>query len=142
MADIAAEIETLEHRFMRAWMRREAGELRKLAARDFMMIVASEPSQLLDRPSFVEAMSGPLSCQGFRFNEVCVRKHGRSAWFTASADLELKIDRREWAGKFWISDLWIKGRVKRGWKLVERSLARTDSDDKLPASIRHLQLWH
>ncbi|WFL76883.1 nuclear transport factor 2 family protein [Altererythrobacter arenosus] len=142
MSNIAAEIETLEHRFMRAWMRREAGEIRKLAARDFMLIVASEPAQLLDRPSFVEAMAGPLSCTGFRFHEVCVRKHGRAAWFTARAELELRIDRRDWTGNFWVSDLWLKGRVKRGWKMVERSLARTDGDEQLPGSLRQLQLWH
>lgn len=141
MSDIAAVIETLENRFMRAWMRREIGDIRSIAARDFMMIVASEPAQLLDRPSFVEAIAGPFSLSGFRFHEVCVRKHGRAAWFTAGADLEMRIGGRELVGRFWIADLWKKGRVNRSWKLVERSLSRTEDDDQLSGSIRQLQLW-
>ncbi len=141
MGDIVAEIETLEHRFMRAWMRRELGEIRRLASRDFMMIAAAEPPQLLDRPSFVEAVAGPLSCDGFRFHEVCVRKHGRFAWFTCRADLELRIGGRDWSGKFWISDLWKKGRIKRNWNIIERSLARTDKNEAISGAIRELQLW-
>lgn len=142
MSDIAATIETLEHRVMRAWMRRETSDLRKLLTRDFMMIVASEPPQLLDRPSLVEASGDAFRCTGFRFHEVCVRSHGRFAWFTAAAELELLIGGREIAGKFWIADLWKRGRVKRSWKLVERSLSRPDADEQLPAAIRALQQWH
>ena len=126
---------------MRAWMRRDLGEIRSIAARDFMMIVAADPAQLLDRPSFTEAISGPYTCTGFRFHEVCVRKHGRFAWFSAAADLEMRVGGRDFSGKFWISDLWRKGRVKRGWRLIERSLSRTDGDEQVSGAIRQLQLW-
>ena len=142
MGDIAAIIETLEHRFMRAWMRRDVGEIRSLAARDMMIITAAKPPQLLDRPSFVEAIAGPFTCTGFRFHEVCVRKHGKFAWFTAGADLELRLGGRDISGRFWISDLWRKGAVRRSWKMLERSISRIDDDEHVSAAIRQLQLWH
>ena len=127
---------------MRAWMRREVSDIRKLAARDLMIIVATKPPQLLDRPSLAEAVAGPFTCSGFRFHEVCVRRHGKVAWFTAKADLELRIGGRDLLDRFWICDLWKRGTVRRSWKLVERSLSRMDDDEQLSASIRQLQLWH
>ncbi len=142
MADIAATIETLEHRFMRAWMRRDNNDLRKLLKRDFMMIVGADRSQLLDRPSFLEAAEGRLGCSAYRFREVIIRKHSKCAWFAAGVDLEMRIGARDWSGKFWLTDLWTKGSVNRSWKLTERSLSRTDPEETLPAAIQNLQLWN
>ena len=44
-------------------------------------------------------------------------------------------------GSLWVTDVWRKGRVRRGWKLVQRVLSKTDDNPKLPAAIRSLQLW-
>jgi hypothetical protein len=141
MADISAIIETLEHRFMRAWMRREKGEMRKFAARDFTMIIGTQRPQLLDKPSFLEASDKAFSCNGFRFREVYVRKHKGCAWFAAGVDLELQIDGKDWSGHFWMTDLWRKSAIKRSWQLVERSLSLTEDDHALSQSIKRLQLW-
>jgi hypothetical protein len=51
------------------------------------------------------------------------------------------MDGEDWSGTVWITDLWRKGRVRRGWKLVQRTMSRVDEDPKLPAAIRSLQLW-
>lgn len=142
MAEIEVTIEALEHRFMRAWMRPDACELRKLVRRDFMMIVGAERSQLLDRPSFLEAAEARLRCNSYRFREVIIRRHGPCAWFAAGVDLEMRIGGRDWEGHFWLTDLWRKGKMPRAWKLAERSLSRTDPDKELPAAIQHLQLWN
>jgi hypothetical protein len=40
-----------------------------------------------------------------------------------------------------VTDLWRKGRVRRGWKMVQRIVSRADDNAKLPAAIRSLQLW-
>jgi len=45
---------------MQSWMHSEAGDIRKLTARDFMMVIGSNPPELLDRPSFVEAIKSDL----------------------------------------------------------------------------------
>ena len=142
MADISAIIETLEHRFMRAWMRRDKGEIRKFATRDFMMIVGTEKPQLLDRPSFVEASDAAFSCTGFRFREVCARRHGNCTWFAAGVDLELQLNGKDWSGHFWLTDLWRKSAIKRSWRLAERSLSRTESQAELSDAIKRMQLWH
>ncbi|QUL38876.1 nuclear transport factor 2 family protein [Erythrobacter sp. JK5] len=142
MADISAEIETLEHRFMRAWMKREKSELKKLLTRDFLLVMASPRPELLDRPSFLEACQGDFHCSAYRMREVFSRQHGKSVWFTAGFDLEMKLGRLDWKGEFWISDLWRKNAFGRGWKLAERSLARMEPDEVLAHAMHRLQLWN
>ncbi|MEM6827291.1 MAG: nuclear transport factor 2 family protein [Pseudomonadota bacterium] len=140
MADIADTIEAHELRLMQAWMRRDAGAFRKLAARDCMFVFGTNPPELLDRASFTEAIENDFRCLGFRMGESVVRRHGRAAWFTASADLELKFGARAWEGRFLMTGLWRKFRIG-GWKLVERSLATLDKDERLAQSVRRLQMW-
>jgi hypothetical protein len=140
MADIAAEIEALALTAMRAWVAGDGRVMKKLTARDFMLLVGSTPPQLLDRPSFVAAMERGFACTRFAFREVVVRRHGKSAWFVAGAELELALGSKVWTGGFLVSDLWRKGAIG-GWKLAERSLARLDPDASLAPDIARLQLW-
>ncbi|MEP3051224.1 MAG: nuclear transport factor 2 family protein [Erythrobacter sp.] len=142
MGDFSTKIKTIEHRMMRAWVRRDQRELRSVLGRNFMMIVGAGQSQLLDRPSFLEAAEGRLSCSSYSFREVVVRKHGSCAWFAAGVDLEMRLGARDWSGKFWLTDMWRKGKFGRTWKLVERSLSRIDPEEALPAAIQNLQLWN
>ena len=140
MAEIDAIIEAQELRMMQAWMHRDAGTIRQLAARDFMMIVGTNPPELLDRPSFVAAIEQGMRCSGFRLAESFVRRHGRTAWYTAGAELELKLGAKDWSGRFLITGLWRKHRFG-GWKLAERSLSPTDKDDALAENVRRMQMW-
>ena len=125
---------------MRAWVARDAKAMKKLIARDFMMLVGSVPPQLLDRPSFLAAMERGFACTRFSFREVIVRPYGKSAWFVAGAELELALGPKVWSGGFLVTDLWRKGAIG-GWKLAERSLARLDQTDGLAPSLSRLQLW-
>lgn len=140
MADTAAEIEALALTMMRAWVARDAKALKKLLARDFMMLAGSTPPQLLDRPSFLAAMERGFACTRFTFREVIVRRHGKSAWFVAGAELELGLGSDVWRGNFLVTDLWRKGAIG-GWRLAERSLGRVDADETLAPAIARLQLW-
>lgn len=140
MADPAAEIEALTLGMMRAWVAGDAKALKKLLARDFMMLVASTPPQLLDRPSFLAAAAHGFACTRFTMREVIVRGHGKTAWLSAGAELELSLGAKLWRGGFLLTDLWRKGAIG-GWKLAERSLARMDRDETLAPSISRLQLW-
>ncbi len=141
MADIAADIEVLETRLMRSWMARDARELKALVAADCLMMFGTTPPTLLDRPSFVAAIDRGFVCEAFRFGAVTARQHKRSVWFTGDVELELRLGRTEWRGSFLMTDLWTKTRLKRRWKLAERSLAPLDRDESLSAAIRALQLW-
>jgi hypothetical protein len=41
----------------------------------------------------------------------------------------------------WITDLWQRGRLRRKWKLVERTMSRPDTNENLPGLVREMQLW-
>jgi|GEM_PF-344138 len=137
-----AEIEALALTAMRAWVAGDAKAMRKLTKRDFMCMVGTRPPQLLDRPSFLAAMSEGFACRSFSFREVLVRTHGNSAWFVAAAALQLGLGREEWAGQFLVSDLWKQGRWGGKHKLAERSIALLDPDGNRARAIERLQLWN
>ncbi len=141
MAASSAEIEALALSLMRAWVAGDAKALKKMIARDAMMMVGSLPPQLLDRPSFLAAAERGFACTKFAFREVFVRVRGKSAWFVAGAELELAFGAKVWSGSFLVTDQWRKGAFG-GWKLADRSLARLDSDDRFAAAVAKLQLWN
>lgn len=141
MAATEAEIEALALGLMRAWVACDDKALKKLVARDAMVMVGSLPPQLLDRPSFLAAVDRGFACTRFTLREVFVRRQGKCAWFVAGAELELAFDTKLWAGPFLITDLWRKGTIG-GWKLAERSLAPLDKDGELASRVAKLQLWN
>ena len=140
MAASSAEIEALALNLMRAWVAGDAKALKKMIARDAMMMVGSLPPQLLDRPSFLAAAERGFACTRFAFREVFVRVNGKTAWFVAGAELELAFGSKLWSGPVLVTDQWRKGAFG-GWKLADRSLARLDPDDRVAASVAKLQLW-
>ena len=141
MADLTPVIETMEHRWMRAWVNRDARALKAITAKDFILLTASKPPAILDRPSFLEAVAKRWDCESYRFGDILVRAEGNLAIFTAAAELKAAIDGADSSGTVWITDLWRKGRVRRGWKLVNRIVSRPDERPELPRAIRQMQLW-
>ena len=141
MADLTHVIETMENRWMRAWVQRDVNGLKGLTASDFILLTASKPPTILDRRSWLEATAKRYHCSSYSFGDIYVQSVGSLALFAAALDLRARMDGEDWSGTVWITDLWRKGRVRRGWKLVQRTMSRVDEDPKLPAAIRSLQLW-
>lgn len=141
MADITATVETLEHRWMRAWIERDRKLMKKQTAKGFRFVVAASKPVLLDRSSLIDAAPHQFACNGYRFGSIHCRRHGSSVVFATQADLEMTLDGKDWSGTFWLQDLWRKSSMTRRWSLVERSLSRTDDDDRVAIAIRSLQLW-
>lgn len=141
MADLDQDFEVLENRLMRAWVHRDARELKSLICGDCIMMFGIKPPVLLDRASFVVGAEKEFACESFRFHEVTARKYGKSVWFTGHIELELKLGRQEWRGNFLVTDLWRKSAIRRRWLLTERSLSPVEGDERLSDSIRALQLW-
>ena len=131
----------MENRYMRAWAQRDLPLLKSLTARNFHLLIGSKPAVMLDRPSWLEAAGKRFHCSGYRFGGLYVRNAGGIAIFASQLELEAKLDGRDLSGRFWVTDLWRKGRVRRRWRLVERVLSRTDEDPQLPGEIRSMQLW-
>ena len=48
MADLPPIIETMENRWMRAWVQRDARSLKVLTARNFMLLMGSKKPVILD----------------------------------------------------------------------------------------------
>lgn len=141
MAETGAEIEALALATFRAWVARDAKAMKKLTARDAMLMVGTLPPQLLDRPSFLAAMERGFACTRFALREVIVRPYGKTAWFVAGAELELALGPKVWSGSFLVTDLWRKGAFG-GWNLAERSIAPLEQAEGFAAAIGKLQLWN
>lgn len=141
MADLTPVIETMEHRWMRAWVNREIKAVKGLTASDFILLTASKPPMILDRPSWLEAAAKRWDCASYRFGDIYVRSIGGVAMFAASLELKATLDGRDASGTVFVTDLWRKGKVRRGWKLSQRVVSRIDEDRELPKAIKSLQLW-
>jgi Domain of unknown function (DUF4440) len=141
MPDLTPVIETMEHRWMRAWVNRDLRALKTITAKNFILLAGSKPPAILDRPSWLEAAAKRWHCSSYRFGDIYVRDLGSVAVFAAPVDLTATMDGQDWSGPVFVTDLWRRGRVRRGWKLVQRIVSRTDDNPALPAAIRSLQLW-
>ena len=141
MADLTATIETLEHRWMRAWVSGDLKAMKAITAKNFILLTGTRPPAILDRPSWIEAAAKRYHCSSYRFGDVMVRDLGGAALFSAPMELKATMDGRDWSGTLFVADIWRKGRVRRGWKLVQRILSSVDERPEVPKAIRSLQLW-
>jgi hypothetical protein len=140
MSDIAPIIETLEHRWMRAWVGRDRKALKGLTSSGFRLVIGSKPSVLLDAKSFLAAAEERFSCSAYRFGDVYARRHGSVAVFATQLELTAVLDGLPWPARSWVTDVWRKGTV-RGWRLVERQLSAVEGSTELPGAVKALQLW-
>jgi ketosteroid isomerase-like protein len=140
MADVTALIETMENRWMRAWVGRDLKELKVLTARDFILLLGSKPAAILDQRSWLEAAAKRWHCSSFRFGDIHVRRLGSCAVFASQVELKATMDEHDWSGRWWVTSLWRKRRIG-GWRMAERILSRTEDNADAPAAIKSLQLW-
>ena len=141
MANLMPVIETLENRWMRAWINGDVKELKSLTSRNFRMVMGSRPAAILDAPSWLDAVNGRFHCTGYRFGDLYVRDIGSVAVFASQMTIKATLENKDWSGEYWVTDIWRKSRVRRKWQMVERILSRPDTDRQLPEGIRSLQLW-
>lgn len=140
MADLTPVIETLENRWMRAWVGRDLKELKALTSRDFILLLGSRPAVILDRRSWLDAAAKRWRCSSFRFGDIHVRRVGSCAVFASQLHIQSTMDGQDWSGELWVTSLWRKRRIG-GWRMVERILSRAESNPDAPAAIKSLQLW-
>jgi ketosteroid isomerase-like protein len=140
MADVAPLIETMENRWMRAWVGGDRKELKSLTASDFILLLGSKPAVILDQRSWLDAAGKHWHCSSFRFGDIHVRRLGPTAIFASQLDLQATMEGHDWSGRWWVTSLWRKRRIG-GWRMVERILSRTEDKADAPAAIKSLQLW-
>ena len=128
-------------RRMRAWVNGDIKAMKALTSKDFILLTASKPPAILDRPSWLEAAAKRYLCSSYRFGDIYVQDVGGLAVFAAPVDLKATMDGRDWSGTVFVTDIWRKGRVRRGWKLAQRILSTPDERPELAKAIKSLQLW-
>ena len=141
MADLHANIETMERRWMRAWVSGDARALKALTSRNFRLLMGSKPSVILDGKSWVDAATTRYLCKSFQFGDIYVRDLGPMAIFATQLSMQATMDGHDWSGQVWVTDLWRKSRMRRNWRMVERVVSRPEENPDVPAAIRSLQLW-
>lgn len=141
MADLTPVIETMENRFMRAWVQRDSRALKGVTARSFILLTGSKPPVILDHKSWIEAATTRWLCSSYAFGDIYVREVGGLALFASQLELRARLDGADWSGRYWVTDLWRKGRIRRGWRMAQRVISRVEDKPELPAAIRTLQLW-
>lgn len=141
MDTFAARLETLEHQWMRAWMRGDRKLMKDVAARDFVFLLGGAKATILDRVSWLEAATTCLRLHSYRFGDIYVRRHGNVGIFTCQLEMEASLGDHEWKGQTWVCDPWRKSWLRNNWKLVERVVSRPDGDDALGSELTKLQLW-
>ena len=141
MANLTPVIETMEHRWMRAWVNDDMRALKAITAKSFILLTASKPPAILDRPSWLEAAPKRYLCSSYRYADIYVQEVGGLAVFAAPVDLKATMDGRDWSGTLFVTDIWRKGRMRRGWKLAQRILSTPDERPELAKAIKSLQLW-
>lgn len=141
MSDILPVIETLENRWMRAWVNGDAKALRALTSRKFRMVIGSKPCVILDASSWLAAATSRYQCTAYRFSDIYARQLGSVAVFATRLEMQATMDGHDWTGQVWVTDIWRKSRVRRSWQMVERVVSQPESNPDVPAAIRSLQLW-
>jgi hypothetical protein len=142
MANLMPIIETMEHRWMRAWVNRDSKELKALTSRKFRMVMGSKPSAILDSSSWLSAAESRFDCTSYRFGDIYVREVGSVAVFATQLTIKATLDDQDWSGEYWVTDIWQKSRLRRQWRMAERVLARPVAEKQVPAGIKSLQLWN
>ena len=141
MADLLPVIETMENRWMRAWVQGDAKALKALTSSKFMLLMGSKPPVILDAKSWLEAATTRYLCTSYRFGDLYVRDLGGFALFASQLELKARMDGHDWSGTLWVTDLWSKSKVRRSWRMVERVISRPEDKKDVPAAIKSLQLW-
>jgi hypothetical protein len=141
MADLTPVIETLEHRWMRAWVSCDQRVLKALTSRHFRMVMGTKPCVILDAASWLEAATTRFLCTSYRFGDIYVHDLGSTAVFATQLELSTTVNGDEWSRQAWLTDIWRKSRLRRGWRMVDRVLSSVEESPELPPAIRSLQLW-
>lgn len=141
MSDLPSVIEANENRWMRAWIGRDTKTLKALTSRKFRLVIGSKPAVMLDARSWLEAAPSRFTCDSYRFGDIYSRAIGNVVVFATQLEMRAELERQDWSGQFWMTDLWAKSPVRRTWQMVERSLSRLEVQAEIPAAAKALQLW-
>jgi hypothetical protein len=131
MTDLAATIEHLSTRWMRAWMDQDRATLEPFLAPDYALIISTVPTHRFDRANWLDTAVGPYVCTRFAYDGVQVRELGAGiAIMSAVADFDATMAGIDRSGRYFVVDVWrrVEG-SPHGWQVSARYSSRPGQAD-------------
>ena len=105
MSDCAA-IETLQRRWMQAWLDRDRGAIEEILAPGFQLRSITTDA-LVDRAAWInDSLSGRVRGTAFDYQHMHVTIDGDTAVTDSLLAFEAKIDGKDWSTSAWCTDVW------------------------------------
>jgi ketosteroid isomerase-like protein len=138
MTELAATIEQLSNRWMRAWLERDRATLEALVAPDFELIASSIPAHRFDRQGWLDTALGSYRCSVFRYRDVQVRDLGGGfAVMSAIAGQIAQLDGVDRSGAFFVTDIWRRD-AEGQWQVCARHTSHPEPAGASSAALsRH-----
>jgi uncharacterized protein (TIGR02246 family) len=112
------EIETLQRRWMQAWVERDAGTLHEVLAPEFTLRSMATDSAL-SRDEWLEgALSGRVAASSVHFDQMKVVVIDDTAIVESLVTFEATIDDADWSKSTYCTDVWV--RRDGQWQVVRR----------------------
>jgi ketosteroid isomerase-like protein len=131
--ELAATIEALSTRWMRAWMEADRPTLEALLAPDYALIVSSLPGRLIDRHTWLQTCER-YSCSAFAYRDVQVRDFGEIAIMSSIAEQTASLDGADRSGAFFLTDVWRRA-GPLGWQVFARHSSHPEAASASTAAM-------
>ena len=135
MTELAALIERLSNRWMKAWLDRDRPALEALLAPDFELVSSAAPAGHIDRQAWLDAATGRYRCRVFRYRNVRVRDLGRGIAVMSSIGGQIAqfegIDR---SGAFFLTDVW-RLNDSGDWQVCARYTSHPEAEGASSAAL-------
>jgi uncharacterized protein (TIGR02246 family) len=116
--DDVEEIETLQRRWMQAWVERDAATLHEVLAPEFTLRSMATDTPL-SRDAWLEgALSGRVAASSVRFDDMKVTVIHDTAIVESMVTFEAAIEGEEWSKTTYCTDVWV--RRDGQWQVVRR----------------------
>jgi ketosteroid isomerase-like protein len=116
--DDVEEIETLQRRWMQAWVERDAATLHEVLAPEFTLRSMATDTPLTRDKWLDGALSGRVAASSVRFDEMNVVVIGDTAVVDSLLTFEAAIEGEDWSKTTHCTDVWV--RRDGQWQVVRR----------------------
>ena len=116
--DDVEEIETLQRRWMQAWVERDAGTLHEILAPEFSLRSMATDTPLSRDKWLEDALSGRVAATEVRYDQMDVVVVGDTAVVDSLVTFEATIDGKDWSRTTYTTDVWT--RREGVWQVVRR----------------------
>lgn len=115
-AAVETEIQSLERRWMQAWVEADLDTCAAILADDFLL--TSARGVLMPKAAWLANAGSVFTCTAFEWLELRVRPFGDFAVVHGRSRQQARVGDTDWSGLFLTTDVW--ARRDKGWQVVAR----------------------